>query len=142
MIVVLDTNIFVAGLRSNAGASYQLLRLVSQGKLDYLLSVPLLLEYEVVLKREKNLEVMQLSIAEVDQVLDSVCAAGSESSIFYLWRPKLSDPQDDMVLELAVNGQADAIVTFNLKDFGDVPKSFGIELLTPGAFLQRLRQEN
>lgn len=142
MIVVLDTNVFVAGLRSNAGASHQLLRLIAQDKLNYLLSVPLLLEYEAVLKREENLSVTGLNIAEVDQVLDNICAAGSESLIFYLWRPKLSDPQDDMVLELAVNGQADAIVTFNLKDFGEIPKTFGIELLTPGAFLQRLRQES
>lgn len=141
MIVVLDTNVIIAALRSKSGASYQLLNLMEQGKLDCLLSVPLLLEYEAVLKREENRQATQLSIDSIDIVLDMLCALGSETPIFYLWRPRLSDPQDDMVLELAVNGQADAIVTFNIKDFGGVPNEFGIELLTPGQFLHSLRQE-
>jgi len=141
MIIVLDTNVIIAALRSKSGASYQLLSLMEQGKLDCLLSVPLLLEYEAVLKREENRQATQLSMESIDIVLDMLCALGTETPIFYLWRPKLSDPQDDMVLELAVNGQADAIVTFNIKDFGDAPNEFGIELLTPGQFLHSLRQE-
>ncbi|PWQ97761.1 putative toxin-antitoxin system toxin component, PIN family [Leucothrix pacifica] len=141
MIIVLDTNVIIAALRSKSSASYQLLSLMEQGKLDCLLSVPLLLEYEAVLKREENRQATQLSMESIDIVLDMLCALGTETPIFYLWRPKLSDPQDDMVLELAVNGQADAIVTFNVKDFGDAPGEFGIELLTPGQFLHSLRQE-
>lgn len=140
MKVVLDTNVIVAGLRSRSGASYQLLRLIQKDQLDYLLSVPLVLEYEDVLKRPQNLEVTQLDISNVEQVLNVLCLRGKEIRIHYLWRPRLSDPKDDMVLELAVNGKADAIVTFNIADFKNQAGAFGIQLLTPGAFLQHLRQ--
>lgn len=141
MRIVLDTNVIIAGLRSESGASHQILRLLAQRKLNYLLSVPLLLEYEAVLKREENRKVTGLNHEEIETVLNMLCAKGTEISIFYLWRPKLSDPQDDMVLELAVNGQADAIVTFNINDFGNTPEQFGIRLLTPGIFLHQFRQE-
>lgn len=141
MIVVLDTNVFVAGLRSNAGASYQILRYLADRQVEFLLSVPLLLEYEDVLKRDNNLKATALTTDAVDIILDNICATANETSIFYLWRPKLSDPKDDMVLELAVNGQADAIVTFNINDFGKVPETFGIQLLTPSAYLHYLKQQ-
>lgn len=141
MIIVLDTNVIVAGLRSKTGASHQLLSLMEQGRLDCLLSVPLLLEYEAVLKRDEIRQVTQLTIDSIETVLDMLCALSTETPIFYLWRPKLSDPQDDMVLELAVNGQADAIITFNLSDFGNAPGEFDIKLFTPGQFLHYLRQE-
>lgn len=141
MIVVLDTNVIIAGLRSKAGASYQLLNSLEQEQFDCLLSVPLLLEYEAVLKREKIRQATRLSLENTDIVLDTLCELATETPIFYLWRPKLSDPQDDMVLELAVNGQADAIITFNMNDFGNFPEEFGIKLLTPGQFLHSLRQE-
>lgn len=141
MKIVLDTNVIIAGLRSKSGASYQLLRLLSAGQLDFLLSIPLLLEYEAVLKRASNRAATQLSDEDIETILDMICFAGKETSIFYLWRPKLTDPQDDMVLELAVNGQADAIVTFNINDFGNEPAKLGIKLLTPGAFLHYLQQQ-
>ncbi len=141
MIVVLDTNVIIAGLRSKAGASFQLLGMLEQGQFGYLLSVPLLLEYEAILKRKEIRQATQLSLDSIDVVLDTLCELATETPIFYLWRPKLSDPQDDMVLELAVNGQADAIVTFNTNDFGNASEEFGIKLLTPGQFLHTLRQE-
>lgn len=141
MIVVLDTNVVIAGLRSKSGASSKLLGLLELEQFGCLLSVPLLLEYEAVLKRDEVRQATQLSMDSIDTVLDTLCELAAETPIFYLWRPKLSDPQDDMVLELAVNGQADAIITFNVKDFGDAPEEFGIKLLTPGQFLHSLKQE-
>ncbi len=140
MKVVLDTNVIIAGLRSKNGASYQLLRLMLQGRIDFLLSVPLILEYEAVMKRPENLQASRLNLVAVEEVLNAVCFAGMETDIHYLWRPQLSDPKDDMVLELAVNGQADAIITFNVTDFKKMPDHLGIELLKPGIGLHRLKQ--
>jgi predicted nucleic acid-binding protein len=57
----------------------------------------------------------------------------------YMWRPQLRDPADEFVLEAAVNGQAAAIVTFNRRDFGNVPATFGIDVLTPAEAIRRIR---
>ena len=58
----------------------------------------------------------------------------------FLWRPQLRDPGDEMVLETAVNERADALVTFNVRDFGSVPERFGIELIVPREAIRRLRK--
>lgn len=139
MKVVLDTNAIVAGLRSRSGASFQLLRMIPQGNLEFLLSVPLVLEYEDVLKRPDNLRAFDLGQADIEHVLNMLCFAGTEISIHYLWRPKLSDPKDDMVLEVAVNGRADTIVTFNTAGFSAQSKQFGLRLMTPGEYLRFLK---
>ena len=57
---------------------------------------------------------------------------------YFLWRPQLRDPSDEMVLEAAVNGHADAIVTFNIRDYGAVPGEFGVGVLQPRDALRRL----
>ncbi len=113
--VVLDTNVLVAGLRSRRGASYRVLTLVGTRRFAHVVSVPLVLEYEEVLKRRGTGH--RLSRAHVDAVLDYLCATGEHQPIHFLWRPLLPDPEDDMVLEAAVNGQCDRIVTFNSRDF-------------------------
>ena len=76
---------------------------------------------------------------EVDIILDGLAKILEPVDIHYLWRPILADPFDDMVLETAVNGQVTAIVTFNVKDFGAVPKTFGIKLLQPREAIKMLR---
>lgn len=139
MIVLLDTNVLVAGLMSSAGASFQLLKQLPEKKFQYLLSVPLFLEYEAVLKRPAFLKTTGLTKRDIDIILDNVAAYSIKTNIYYLWRPKLSDPKDDMVLELAVSGNANAIVTFNTKDFRDVQSEFGIDVITPSTFLTFLR---
>ncbi len=140
MKLVIDTNVIIAGFRSKHGASFQLLQRIWEGSLPFLLSVPLALEYEDVLKRPDNLAVMGLSIDEVDTVLDVLCLRGDEILIHYLWRPQLTDAKDDMVLELAVNGMAEAIVTFNVKDFQPAASHWNIATLTPGECLRNLKQ--
>ena len=137
----MDTNVVLAGLRSSKGASFQLLRLIEVDRIDFLLSVPLVLEYEAVLKRPENLAATRLTLEEVEQVLNALCLVGIENKIHYLWRPRLSDPKDDMVLELAVNGQAEAIVTFNTADFKQAVDQFDIKLLKPGEYLYQLRRK-
>lgn len=138
MRCVLDTSVVAAAVRSRNGASFQLLTHVGTGRFEICLSVPLVLEYEGTLVR--MLEDSPLTRDDVDALLDYLCSVADRQSIFFLWRPKLRDPKDDMVLELAVASRCDAIVTFNLRDFAGCDR-FGVEVLTPGRFLRRLGDE-
>lgn len=133
--VVLDTNVLVAGLRSRRGASARLLALVGTGKFNINLSVPLVLEYEAVLLRpELHIPVSSGGIAAV---LDYHCAVGRHHEIFFLWRPYLKDPGDDMLLELAVKAGCQYIVTHNGRDFAGCER-FGVQSITPGALLRHI----
>jgi len=133
--VVVDTNVILAALRSRRGASHRLLSLIRDGRWQMNLSVPLFLEYEDVVKRPDS--GLSLSAAEIDDILDFICAEANLREIFYLWRPVLPDPKDDFILELAVESQCDYIVTFNVRDFAGAEK-FGIEVITPQEFLRKL----
>ncbi|MDQ5770004.1 putative toxin-antitoxin system toxin component, PIN family [Thiothrix subterranea] len=140
MKLVIDTNVIIAGFRSKHGASFQLLQRILEGSLPFLLSVPLVLEYEDVLKRPDTLAATSLTLDEVDTVLNVLCLRGNEILIHYLWRPQLTDAKDDMVLELAVNGMAEAIVTFNVKDFQPAASHWNVATITPGECLRNLKQ--
>jgi putative PIN family toxin of toxin-antitoxin system len=131
----MDTNVLVAALRSRHGASYRLLTLIGTGRFELCITVPLALEYETVAKRSVHRST--LSHADVDGVVDFLCHVGKAQSIFFLWRPCLRDPKDDMVLEAAVAGSCEAIVTFNKKDFAGAFQ-FGIKILTPKEFLEKI----
>ena len=139
MRFILDTNILVAGLRSPRGASAALLKLVLAGKIQPIASVPLFLEYEAVLLRPKHLLAAQLSERDVMNFLDVFAGLVATTEIFYLWRPQLKDADDDMVLEAAVNGHADIIVTFNTADFLPVANQFNLKLMLPSIFLKELQ---
>lgn len=136
--IVLDTNVLVAGLRSRRGASFQLLQRLEGETLAFqpCLSVPLVLEYESALRK---LEEIKESHAEA--LVDYLCTIGDLREIYFLWRPFLRDPADEMVLEVAVEARAEAIVTHNLRDFAGVEGRFGIRVITPGSFLRELREE-
>ena len=133
--VVLDTNVLIAALRSSQGASYRLLSLIGTGAFELSVSVPLVFEYEDVAKR--HAAAVGLTAAEVDDVLDYLCSVAQHHRIYFLWRPVLRDPRDDMVLELAVEAACDFIITHNTRDFAGAER-FGIQVITPGAFLRRL----
>ena len=133
--VVVDTNVLLAALRSRRGASYRLLSLLGDARWQMNLSVPLFLEYEDVVKRPGS--GLNLSAAQIDDILDSICAEANLREIFYLWRPALPDPKDDFILELAVESRCDFIVTFNVRDFAGAA-GFGIEVVTPQEFLRKL----
>ena len=138
MKIVLDTDVVLAAVLSERGASRQLLLRVVDGGLPAAVSVPLMLEYEAVLKRPKHLQASGLTVDDAEIILDQLAATMQPVDMFFLWRPLLRDAEDDMVLETAVNGQANLIVTFNTSDFGDVPRRFGIEVSRPGELLRRL----
>jgi putative PIN family toxin of toxin-antitoxin system len=133
--VVIDTNVLVAAIRSRNGASFQVLTNIGKGKFKFVLSVPLVLEYEDALK-EIATEI-GLNISDINDILDYVCKIGEHREIFFLWRPYLNDPKDDMVLELAVESSCDIIVTHNVKDFKGIAK-FGLKVMKPYNFLQFL----
>ena len=133
--IVLDTNVLVSALRSKRGASNRLLSLVGSGQFEIHLSVPLFLEYA-----EQCLDLVgriALSKEDVDDLLDFLCKVAHHWPIFFLWRPFLRDPKDDLVLEVAVASQCDGIVTFNKRDFLGVHQ-FGLDAWTPKEFLQEI----
>ena len=136
--VVLDTNVLVAGLRSRRGAAYRVLSLVGSGAFEQCLSVPLLFEYEEVLKRPETR--VPLTLEAIETVLDYLAASSDRRQIHFLWRPVLSDPSDDLVLEVAVAGGCDTVVTYNVRDFAGSER-FGVRPQTPAQFLASL-QEN
>lgn len=105
-----------------------------------LLSATLAFEYEAICVRPEHLSAAKLTEADAAVLLDSIVGVIEPVEVYYLWRPLLSDADDDMVLEVAVNGQADAIVTFNRTDYGDIPARFGVEVLNPAEALRRLRK--
>ena len=72
-------------------------------------------------------------------MVSALCAVAEQVLTAFLWRPQLRDPADEMVLEAAINGNADALVAFSRRDFGDVPRRFGIAVLSPGQALRRDR---
>ena len=133
--IVLDTSVLIAGLRSRAGASYELLTRLGGTAFEISVSVPLVLEYEAASKAQAR--ELGLTHADIDDVVDYLCSVAHHREIFYLWRPVLRDPQNDMVLELAVEAGCDVIVTHNVRDFAGAER-FAIQILAPGAFLQEL----
>lgn len=133
--IVIDTNVLVSALRSRRGASFALLRLLGDGRFEISVSVPLVIEYEKAAK--KTVKRGGLSARDIDDILDFICTVARHRKIHYLWRPFLRDPKDDMVLELAVAGGSDFIITYNAKDFAGVGK-FGIGVLGPKEFLGKI----
>ena len=130
--VVIDTNVLISALRSKQGASYKLLMALPENLYRPNVSVPLFVEYEAVTKREGLIS--GLSAADVDVILDYFLSQSCIREIFYLWRPHLKDPKDDLVLELAVESQSEFIVTFNKKDFRGIDR-FGVRAITPQEFM-------
>lgn len=131
--IVLDTNVVISALRSRKGASYKLLSLVGTDQFEIHDSVPLVLEYEDVMQRYR--EELGLSKEDASIFIDSLCSMAQHHKIYFLWRPFLSDTNDELVLELAVAAKCAYIVTHNIRDFRGSEK-FGIQAITPKEFLQ------
>ena len=133
--IVIDTNVLVAALRSNRGASFRLVSEIDSGRFEMCVSVPLVLEYEAVLFRQAR--ALGLSRRDVSDFLDYLCSVARRQPIFFLWRPRLRDPGDDMVLEAAVAASCRYIVTFNKRDF-ESGHPLPVRLATPQEFLQTI----
>ena len=138
--VVLDTTVLIAALRSDRGASRVLLTQALEGALTLLASVPLMLEYEAVATRAEHLQAAGLSEADVQAVLDALATVMEPVKLAFLWRPLLPDGDDDMVLETAVNGQAEILVTVNRRDFEPAVGAFALKVVSPAEAVRRLRR--
>ena len=137
--IVLDTDVLVAAFDSPTGASRQLLIEILDGNVSLLMSTPLLLEYEAVLTRPAVLSMIGLDGPAVITVLDELAGLCVPVAMDYRWRPVAADPDDDMVVETAINGQADLIVTFNIGDMRAAAVQFGMAAVRPATVLRRLR---
>jgi putative PIN family toxin of toxin-antitoxin system len=135
---VIDTCIFVSGLRSKNGASNALLRLVSGGLLRPIVTIALFLEYKAVLKRPEHRLASGMSLERIDHFLAALASACEGAETNFRWRPQLSDPNDEMVLEAALNGSATSIVTHNIKDFRHATTQFGVEIISPQEAIRRI----
>jgi len=133
--------VLVAAFRSDAGASREILYTALARRFDLLLSVPLMFEYEAVLSRPEQLAASGASPQDVRDVLDGLAAVGKQVKLAFRWRPTLPDPNDDMVLETALNGRAHVIVTFNERDFRPAAAMFDCSVLSPREFLRELASE-
>ena len=138
----LDTNVLVAGLRSQNGASFRVLSRWLQGDFVACASVPLWLEYEATLKRSDVAMAHGLAADEVEALLDAWAVHVVPVELRFLWRPQLRDPKDEMVLETALNGRTDALVTFNHDDFEKAARRFRLPLWRPQELLARLRGDS
>jgi putative PIN family toxin of toxin-antitoxin system len=132
---VIDTSVLYAGLFSAKGASFRILQLIDSGQIVPYLSTALVFEYEEILKR--NQRKLRLSLNEIDEVLNALCNRGEQRIVHFLWRPQLSDPEDDHILELAVACHGADIVTHNVKDFSRA-SLFGIRVLKPSFVLKEI----
>ena len=142
MRLVLDTDVLVAALRSDRGASRQLLISALDSEIEMLVSVPLMLEYEAVLTRPEHLDVSGLNPTQMNQVLDAVAKVLTPVHLRFLWRPRLKDPADEMVLETAVNGGADGLVTFNMRHLAAAAREFGIRVFLPRDAWKEVQRRN
>src|SRR5271168_2446821 len=131
----------VAAFRSDRGASRQLLLAALDRRIEMLVSVPLVLEYEAVLTRPQLLKDAAMTIEEAGSILDAVLLTAVPVEMRFLWRPQLKDPSDEMVLETAVNGSAAYLATFNLRHLREAAALFGIRAAVPGQILRKFRSE-
>ena len=133
---ILDTSVLVAGLRSNRGASFQILRAIRAGDIRIAVSVSLVLEYESVVLRPGLLP--HFTADELRRIVDGLCQLADHQQVFFAWRPFLPDPDDDLVLELAVAASAAFVITHNISDFRG-SESMGVRAVTPATTLDIIR---
>jgi putative PIN family toxin of toxin-antitoxin system len=138
MRLVLDTSVIVKAVRNFRGASAALIDAVLDGRVTLLVSTALWLEYEAVVKRPEHWIWPGFNAAEADRFLDLLAGACTPIEISFKWRGFLSDPDDEMVVEVALNGNAEALVTFNERDFASASAQFGLVLRRPDAILRDL----
>ena len=135
MYAVLDTSVLVAGLRSNRGASFQILRAVRAGDIRIAVSIALVLKYESVILRPGL--VPGFTADEHRRIVDGLCQLADHQQVFFAWRPFLPDPDDDLVLELGVAASAKFVITHNISDFRG-SESMGVRAITPAKTLDMI----
>lgn len=138
-MLVLDTDILVAAIRSRTGASAALIGAVLRGEYRIAMSIGMAIEYEAVATRMEHLAAGGMTERDVGIVIDALISVAMPVVPHFRWRPQLRDPNDEMVLEAAANAGGSAIVTFNRRDFIPAAATFGIDLLLPREALEMKR---
>ena len=144
MKVVLDTNVLLQSLRSNNGASFFILELIRESKLNIALSIPVFNEYEDVLKRPEILKDLNLKKNDIDKILTFLAYIGKSYNTYYLFRPNLQDENDNIFIELAIASNSKYIITNNIKDFtrNNELRFDSIKIQTPSEFVKNWRKKN
>lgn len=137
--VVLDTSVIISAFRNRDGASNMLLRHLVRGDISAVATQALFYEYEAVLMRPEQLTATRLTQEEALRIIDALHSAVEGVQVWFRWRPQLTDADDEMVLEAAINGHADLLVTFNMRDFRGITSSFGIRAVTPFDLIKDMR---
>jgi putative PIN family toxin of toxin-antitoxin system len=140
MRIVLDTSVVVSALRRDRGASNRIMLMAVEGRFVLLATPALFLEYEDVLKRPEQIAVHGISIQELDPVLEDLAALIVPVQVNFQWRPQLHDAKDEMVLEAALNGRANRLVTHNVADFRVATERFGLKIGRPNEFLKEMKR--
>lgn len=140
MRIVLDTSVLIAGLRSNRGGSAEILRIAARGKVTLLMDLKLEMEYREVALRGNNLSAARMTVAEVTRVIDGSANDAEGVRIAFKHRPMSRDEADDLVLDIAINGRANAILTHNVRHFA-AAKLFGVNVMRPGEFLVAIGEQ-
>jgi len=135
---VMDTNVLVAGLQSTSGASYEMLRLLRQGRWTLVLSNTVASEYHEILHRERG--ALNLAHDDVDQYLDVLCALAEQRALTTEWQPAATDPDDEPIVQLAREAEVLYLVTHNVRHVAGADR-FGVRVVRPAEFLSLLRQQ-
>lgn len=131
--VILDTNVILAAMRSQTGASHKLLLTLGHARWQSVVSPALMYEYEDVARRPGN--VPGLTSQDITDILNQIYRQSHRQLIWFSWRPMSSDPGDDVILEAAIAGGCDFVVSFNERHLR-AAREFGIEILTPADLLK------
>lgn len=134
--IVLDTSVLIAGFRSRKAASSLLLQRLANGTLRPLVTTALFLEYEEVLLRPEHRLATGMSESDIEGALAAFASAAEPVEVHFRWHPQLTDPSDELVLEAAVNGRADALITHNLRAFVLAARRFRLRVVTPQQYLK------
>lgn len=143
MTITVDTNVIFSALYSKRGASHYILRLVLDGKIKLALSSQVYFEYYDVLTRKENIKKLNLSIEDIEDILDLIALLAKKQSIYFLLRPNLIDEKDNMIVECAFASNSDYLITSNIKNFKNAElKGFGFKLITPKDFYKLWEKKN
>ena len=131
--VILDTNVILAAMRSQTGASHRLLLTIGDPRWQSVITPALMYEYEDVARRPGY--VPGLSAQDITNILDLIYQQSHRQMVWFSWRPLSSDPDDDAILEAAIAGGCDFVLSFNERHLR-VAREFGIEVIKPADLLR------